>query len=128
MPKYGADGDVLEISLHTVKVQNFDKTITTIPTYAMISESFRNWRGMKESGARRIKRAINIDITSIKFCNEELLERLEKNPYLKEYLRNKKRSLLIITRSIGRKTILVERRRLTNIGVLEFIKIILKTI
>lgn len=90
MPKYGADGDVLEITLHTVKVQNFDKTITTIPTYAMISESFRNWRGMKESGVRRIKRAINIDITSIKFCNEELLKRLEVVPYLKEYISGKR--------------------------------------
>jgi len=93
MPKFGADGDVMEISLHTVKVQNFDKTITTIPTYAMISESFRNWRGMKESGVRRIKRAINIDITSIKFCNEELLERLEKVPYLKEYIVSKRAEL-----------------------------------
>lgn len=90
MPKFGADGDVLEISLHTVKVQNFDKTITTIPTYAMISESFRNWRGMKESGVRRIKRAINIDITSIKFCNEDLLERLGKIPYLKDYISSKR--------------------------------------
>lgn len=93
MPKFGADGDVIEISLHTVKVQNFDKTITTIPTYAMITESFRNWRGMKESGVRRIKRAINIDITSIKFCNEELLERLENVPYLKEYICSKRMEL-----------------------------------
>ncbi|HCW05372.1 MAG TPA: mechanosensitive ion channel protein MscS [Clostridium sp.] len=118
MPKYGADGDVLEISLHTVKVQNFDKTITTIPTYAMISESFRNWRGMKESGARRIKRAINIDITSIKFCNEELLERLEKNPYLKEYLRSKKEELANYNKEYREKNNTSgEGRRLTNIGV-----------
>jgi len=65
MPKYGADGDVLEVSLTTVKVQNFDKTITTIPTYALISESFKNWRGMRQSGGRRIKRAVYIDIGSI---------------------------------------------------------------
>ena len=70
MPKYGADGDVLEVALTTVKVQNWDKTVTTIPTYALITESFKNWRGMSESGGRRIKRAINIDIGSIRFCNQ----------------------------------------------------------
>ena len=64
MPKYGADGDVLEVALTTVKIQNWDKTITTIPTYALITESFKNWRGMSESGGRRIKRSINIDVNS----------------------------------------------------------------
>src|SRR5699024_10396789 len=71
MPKYGADGDVIDISLTTVKVQNWDKTITTIPTYALISDSFKNWRGMSESGGRRIKRSIAIDTTSIHFLSEE---------------------------------------------------------
>ena len=75
MPKYGADGDVLEVALTTVNVQNWDKTITTIPTYALITESFKNWRGMSESGGRRIKRAIYVDIGSIRFCDEEMLER-----------------------------------------------------
>ncbi|RCX13224.1 miniconductance mechanosensitive channel [Anaerobacterium chartisolvens] len=89
MPKYGADGDVIEISLHTVKVQNWDKTITTIPTHALISESFKNWRGMEESGGRRIKRAIYIDMASIKFCTEEMLERYEKITYIREYIQNK---------------------------------------
>ena len=71
MPKYDADGDVIEIALTTVKVQNWDKTIATIPTYALIGESFKNWRSMKESGGRRIKRTINIDVSTIKFCNED---------------------------------------------------------
>ena len=74
MPKYGADGDVIEITLTTVKVQNFDNTITTIPTYALINESFKNWRNMNLSGGRRIKRYVNIDLSSIKFCDSEMLE------------------------------------------------------
>lgn len=76
MPNYGADGDVLEVGLHTVKVQNFDKTITTIPTYKLISESFKNWRGMSESAGRRIKRALLIDVNSIHFINTQKCEQL----------------------------------------------------
>lgn len=90
MPKYGADGDVIEVALTTVKVQNWDKTITTIPTYALISESFKNWRGMSESGGRRIKRAINLDVNSIRFCDDEMLERFTKIPYMAEYLKSKR--------------------------------------
>lgn len=71
MPKYGADGDVLEVSLTTVKVRNFDKTITTIPPYALVSDSFQNWRGMRETGGRRIKRSIFIDMTTVHFCSEK---------------------------------------------------------
>jgi miniconductance mechanosensitive channel len=82
MPRYGADGDVLEVALTTVKVQNWDKTITTIPTYALISESFKNWRGMSDSGGRRIKRSVSIDMSSIKFCDEEMLERFSKIQYI----------------------------------------------
>ncbi|GAH18978.1 unnamed protein product, partial [marine sediment metagenome] len=78
MPKYGADGDVIDVTLHTVKVQNWDKTITTIPAYAMIADSFKNWRGMAESGGRRIKRAVNIDMRSIRFCTPQMLDRFEK--------------------------------------------------
>src|SRR5690606_27447750 len=74
MPKYGADGDVLEINLTTVKVQNFDKTITTIPTYALISDSFQNWRGMQVSGGRRIKRSLYVKQSSIRFLDESELE------------------------------------------------------
>ena len=93
MPKYGADGDVLEVALTTVKVKNWDKTITTIPTYALITESFKNWRGMSESGGRRIKRAINIDMGSIRFCDEEMLERFSKIEYIAEYLEKKRHQI-----------------------------------
>ena len=77
MPKYGADGDVIEVSLTTVKVQNWDKTITTIPPYALVSDSFQNWRGMQESGGRRVKRAVYIDMGSIQFCTEDQMKEFE---------------------------------------------------
>ena len=93
MPRYGADGDVVEVALTTVKVQNWDKTITTIPTYALISESFKNWRGMRESGGRRIKRAIHIDLNSIRHCTEEMLERFQKINYIRPYIEEKQREL-----------------------------------
>jgi miniconductance mechanosensitive channel len=88
--KYGADGDVIEINLTTVKIQNFDKTITTIPTYSFISDSFKNWRGMSESDGRRIKRAIKIQIDSVKFASPELLEKLEKVTILSDFLKKTK--------------------------------------
>jgi miniconductance mechanosensitive channel len=93
MPKYGADGDVLEVALTTVKVQNWDKTVTTIPTYALISESFKNWRGMQMSGGRRIKRAVYIDINTIKFCTEEMIERFSEIRYIAAYMEKKKEEL-----------------------------------
>ena len=86
MPKYGADGDVIDLSLTTVKVQNWDKTITSIPTYALVSDSFRNWRGMSESGGRRIKRSIAIDMNSVCFVDEAMLERLRKVQRIHAYL------------------------------------------
>ena len=86
MPKYGADGDIIDISLNTVKVQNFDKTITTIPSYALISDSFKNWRGMQASGGRRIKRSLFIDTNSIKFCTEEMIEKFKTIHYLSAYI------------------------------------------
>ena len=82
MPRYGADGDVVKMTLTTVKVQNWDKTITTVPTYALISEFFKNWRGMQQSGGRRIKRAIHIDMNSILFCTEEMIGRFSKIQYI----------------------------------------------
>jgi miniconductance mechanosensitive channel len=88
-PKFGADGDVIEIKLQTVKVQNWDKTITTIPTYSFVSDAFKNWRGMSESGGRRIKRSINIDMNSVRFCNKQLQEKLSKIQLLKEYFEQK---------------------------------------
>ena len=77
MPKYGADGEVIEMNLTTVKVRNWDNTITSIPAYALISDSFKNWRGMQQSGGRRIKRAINIDINTIRFIKSPELEKLQ---------------------------------------------------
>ena len=117
MPKYGADGDVLEVALTTVKVQNFDKTITTVPTYALISESFKNWRGMSESGGRRIKRAINIDMSSIRFCDDAMLERLSKIHYMADYLTEKRREIETWTATHeGEPATSLHPRRLTNIG------------
>ena len=117
MPKYGADGDVLEVTLTTVKVQNWDKTVTTIPTYALISESFKNWRGMAESGGRRIKRAVNIDINSIRFCDEAMLERFEKIQYISEYIDQKKTELEAFnTATKVDNASLANGRRMTNVG------------
>ncbi len=117
MPQFGADGDVLDVSLTTVKVQNWDKTITTIPTYALISHSFKNWRGMQESGGRRIKRALYIDMTSIKFCDREMMERFGKIQYIREYIERKKKELeqYNIEHHVDESS-LVDGRRLTNIG------------
>jgi miniconductance mechanosensitive channel len=119
MPSYGADGDVIEISLHTVKVQNWDKTIVTIPPYKLISESFKNWRGMQESGGRRIKRYIYIDMTSIKFCDEEMLERFKRIQYIQEYIERKTEEIERYNRenNISEESI-VNGRHLTNIGTL----------
>ena len=117
MPKYGADGDVLEVALTTVKVQNFDKTITTVPTYALISESFKNWRGMSESGGRRIKRAISIDMSSIRFCDDTMLERLSEIHYMADYLEEKRREIETWNATHeGEPATSLHPRRLTNIG------------
>jgi miniconductance mechanosensitive channel len=89
MPSFGADGSVLNISLHTVKVQNWDKTITVIPTYKLLEDPFRNWRGMEESGGRRIKRAIHVDLNTVRFCDREMLERFKNIPLVKEYIEAK---------------------------------------
>jgi len=118
MPKYGANGEVIDISLNTVKVENSDKTITTIPTYALVSDSFKNWRGMKESGGRRINRSVYIDITSIAFCTDEMLEEFEKIDCLTDYIRNKRHE--IIHYNLENKidtSHSVNSRRLTNIGI-----------
>lgn len=86
MPKYDADGDVIDITLQSIMVQNWDKTITTIPIYALVSDSFRNWRGMSESGGRRIKRAISIDMRSVRFCSPEMIERYRRVRRIRPYL------------------------------------------
>ena len=117
MPKYGADGDVLDVSLHTVKVQNWDKTISTIPTQAFINESFKNWRGMEESEGRRIKRSINIDIDSIRFCDDDLLEKFKKSAVIGDYIRQKNKEVSDFNSEKGFDlSEKINGRRLTNIG------------
>jgi len=115
MPKYGADGTVIEITLNTVKVKNFDNTISTIPPYALISESFQNWRGMRESPGRRIKRSINLDMNSVKFCTPEMLEKYRKISLLAGYIDDTENKLQTYnqTNQIDN-TILVNGRRQTN--------------
>ena len=118
MPAYGADGDVIEVALHTVKVRNFDKTITTIPTYKLFSESFRNWRGMEESGGRRIKRAVRIDQTSIRFLEDSDVARLRAFALLRPHFERKSSELAADVAALGNDgEQIVNRRRLTNIGV-----------
>lgn len=117
MPKYNANGDVIEIALTTVKVQNWDKTITTIPTYALISDAFKNWRGMQESGGRRIMRALNIDMGTIRFCDEATLERFAKIQYISDYIEQKKGELAEYNNlNQVDLSMLANGRRLTNIG------------
>lgn len=117
MPKHGADGEITEIKLTTFKVQNWDKTITSIPTYALVSESFKNWRGMHESGGRRIKRAVYIDMNSIRTVDAPLLARLQKIHLLRDYLAAKAVELAKWNREHEVDDSLpVNARRLTNVG------------
>ena len=117
MPNFGADGDVIDITLTTVKVQNFDKTITMIPAYALVTNSFVNWRGMRSSGGRRIKRSLYIDINTISFCTDEMIEKFKKIHYLKDYINTKEAEIEEYNRE---NNINIEQRvngrRLTNIG------------
>ncbi len=116
--KYGADGDVIEINLATVKVQNFDNTITTIPTYALISDSFKNWRGMTNSGGRRIKRAVFIKQEGVKYLSEEAVEKLKKVNLIAAYLETKEQDISQYnTAHEVDKSILINGRNLTNLGV-----------
>ena len=115
--KFGADGDVIEINLATVKVQNFDKTITTIPTYALISDSFRNWRGMMESDGRRIKRAIKVKQDSVRFLNDTDLERLKQIQLISEYIGTRQNDIERFNASHNvDKSVPINGRNLTNIG------------
>jgi miniconductance mechanosensitive channel len=118
MPKYGADGDVIDITMNTIKVQNFDKTISTIPAYALVSDSFKNWRGMQETGGRRIKRALHIDACSIKFCTDNMLQKFKNIHLLKEYIETKEKEIEQYN-SVNNidSSSLVNGRHLTNIGV-----------
>lgn len=128
MRSRGADGTVIDITLNTVKVQNWDRTISTIPTYAMVSESFINWKGMEESGGRRIKRSINIDMTSIKLCNTELMNRLEKFLLIRDYVKEKEKEIQEYNKqkNISDEDIISGRRQ-TNIGIFrKYLEVYLK--
>ena len=117
MPQFGADGDVVDVQLHTVKVQNWDKTITTIPTHRLITDSFRNWRGMSQSGARRIKRAIFVDVSSIRFQTQEEVDHFKRFALLKDYIDDKERELDEYNLGLASEVAAeVNRRRITNIG------------
>jgi miniconductance mechanosensitive channel len=116
--KYGADGDVIEINLSTVKVQNFDMTITTIPTYALISDSFKNWRGMSDSGGRRIKRSILLKATSVHYLTDEDVEKLQKIGLITDYLKDRKKDIDTYNGDHNiDKSVLINGRNLTNLGV-----------
>jgi len=117
MPRYGVDGDVIEIALTTVKIRNFDKTITTIPTQSMINDSFKNWRGMQETGGRRIKRSVFIDISSIKFCDDGMIDRFSKIHFIADYIAKKDTELAAFNAEArADASSLVNGRRLTNVG------------
>lgn len=119
MPKYGADGDVLDVTINTVKVQNWDKTITTIPTYALISDSFKNWRGMSESGGRRIKRCIHLDMNTVRFADAAMLDEFRKMELLKKYLAEKQGEIDSENEANGidLSSAVVNGRRQTNLGI-----------
>lgn len=118
MPKYFVDGTVSDITLISVEIENSDNTTTTVPAYALVSDSFKNWRGMIQSGSRRLKRAVFIDMTSITFCTEEMLDRFSKYEYLSTYIAGKRKEF---ARAAGKSPLQTEikssRQKLTNIGV-----------
>ncbi len=117
MPKHGADGNVIAVGLTTVKVQNWDKTITTLPTYALVSESFKNWRGMDESRGRRIKRAIYIDMNTVRLCTPEMLERFQRIEHIEDYMAKKAVEIEEWNRThVVDPEDVVNSRRLTNLG------------
>jgi len=118
VPKHNANGYVTELSVTTVKVENFDKTFTSIPAYSLISDSFINWRGMTDSGGRRIKRAIHIDLRDVRFCDEEMLSKFEQIEILKDYIINRQAEIDRHNKEKGVDTsCVVNGRRMTNIGV-----------
>ncbi|MFD2555201.1 mechanosensitive ion channel family protein [Sphingobacterium tabacisoli] len=117
MPKYGVDGDVLQINLNNVRIQNWDKTIVTIPTYTLLSDSFKNYRGMQDSGGRRIKRPINIKISSIRYVTLDEIQELKKIALLKPYIEKREEEIAAFNKREGiDDSVLVNGRRMTNIG------------
>ena len=118
MPKHNANGTVIDISLNTVKVQNFDKTISTIPTYSLVADSFLNWSGMEESEGRRIKRSINIDMKSVQFCDEEMLERFKKLHLIQSYVSDRQKEITEHNKKLGiEDETFPNGRRQTNLGI-----------
>ena len=119
VPQYNADGNVIDIALHTVKIQNWDKTISVIPTHKLIEGTFKNWRGMEKAGGRRIKRSFNIDIDTIKFCDEKMIKKFEKFQYLQEYLKKVQAEVQDYNdKNQIDTTELINGKNLTNIGTL----------
>ena len=117
MPQFGADGDVIDVQLHTVKVQNWDKTITTIPTNRLITDSFKNWRGMSQAGARRIKRSISIDVSSIRIQTQAEVDHFTRFALLQDYIKSKELELADYNEELAKEVDAdVNRRRLTNVG------------
>ncbi|MEQ4794472.1 mechanosensitive ion channel domain-containing protein, partial [Klebsiella variicola subsp. variicola] len=117
MPKYGADGAVIDISLTTVKVRNWDNTVTTIPTYSLISDSFKNWQAMTKSGGRRIKRSLSLDINSIHFLDKKQIDDLEKAHLLAPYIKNKESEINDFNAALGNESqVPLNQRAMTNIG------------
>jgi miniconductance mechanosensitive channel len=118
VPKYGADGHVVEINLTTIKVKNWDNTVTTIPTYVLINDAFKNWRGMEESEGRRMKRSVNIKISSIKFCTPEILEHFKKIDLIRDYVTQKESEInQYNAENKINKSVLANGRNLTNVGI-----------
>src|SRR5690606_26494463 len=118
MPKFNADGDVIDINLNTVKVQNWDKTITTIPTYYFITDSFKNWRGMQQTGGRRIKRAIFVDVHSVKLIDPPMREKLKKYQLVTDYIETRQKEIEEYNALHNVDTsVLINGRRMTNLGV-----------
>lgn len=129
MKSHGADGTVIDITLNTVKVQNWDKTISTIPTYSLVAESFNNWKGMEESGGRRIKRAVYIDMSTIKLCDTAMLVRFEKFFLIRDYVKQKEQEIRAFNKSKNLSDEdIISGRRQTNIGVFrKYLEVYLKS-
>ncbi|MCB9209177.1 MAG: mechanosensitive ion channel [Ignavibacteriales bacterium] len=129
VPQFNVDGDVLDVALHTIKVQNFDKTIVVFPTHKLLEGAFKNWRGMQKAGGRRIKRSIFIDLSSVKFCDKNLLDKFRKIQLLKDYIDRKEEEIQKYNESKNVDTsVFVNGRRLTNIGTFrEYLKAYLKS-
>ena len=117
VPQFNADGEVIDVALHTIKIQNWDKTITTIPTHKLIDGSFKNWKGMQQTGGRRVKRAIHLDISSIRFCDDNLLDKFENINLISEYIKQKRKEICEYESNMKTSEPQeINRKKLTNVG------------